>query len=339
MLNLKTAEKPPRRYVRPSAYFRSVGVRALRYFRHHVLLDPTYSVPSQPAPSNEPGGRRVLDGVPVSEQPPPVSKKLPITRVCDFLKSPITHSAITGVALTIALKLLPFEYALPFGGAFGAFYRVLRLRVEELKEQAAVDPMTGLLNRRSFHLILENELSRGERYSLPVTVVMVDIDHFKRFNDTFGHQFGDLVLVELAKLLKEGVRSTDVSSRFITKEAALKHRTAAGNGASGRYGGEEFILSLERCPVGQAAMVMERLRTAVETKLAANVLTTGGATIASTAIPEDFGVTISLGSATYAPGESILTSILIGRADAALYHAKESGRNRSIVWDSSLESH
>jgi diguanylate cyclase (GGDEF)-like protein len=173
----------------------------------------------------------------------------------------------------------------------------LQLR-EQLRQQSIRDPLTGLFNRRYLEETMERELARSARNGQPLAVVAIDVDHFKRFNDTHGHEAGDHVLVELARLLREGVRNTDIACR---------------------YGGEEFVLLMPDSPLSIAIERVEMLRTQVS------------------ALRLQFGagphepVTISIGLAT-APRDGNRADVLLRNADTALYAAKAGGRNRLVVY-------
>ncbi len=163
-----------------------------------------------------------------------------------------------------------------------------------LLELSQTDPLTRLCNRRSLTEILENELDRCRRNATPCSLIMADIDHFKRVNDRYGHQSGDEVLITVADLLREQLRPYDLAAR---------------------YGGEEFCLVLPETSPEQAENVAERIRKRVE-----NYNFSG--------IAADLHLTISLGVASLA-GESTKTEDeLIRLADEALYLAKNNGRNR-----------
>ncbi len=167
----------------------------------------------------------------------------------------------------------------------------------EYKRHASVDGLTGLFNRRRLDEVLPRYLSRAEFEGSSLSVVMVDVDHFKKFNDSYGHQAGDLVLFEVGKLLRERCRPSD----FVA-----------------RYGGEEFTVVLPGAHAHEAQVVAERLRESIEEHV---ITQESGLQLPS--------VTISLGIAQACQGE--LMPAIIGRADKALYRAKESGRNCSII--------
>ena len=163
----------------------------------------------------------------------------------------------------------------------------------KLQELALRDGLTGLLNRRYWESCLEREFARHQRYDNPVSLVIFDIDHFKRVNDTYGHQTGDEVIRETARITSQLVRETDFA---------------------GRYGGEEFVVLLPGTTLDGAAQFAERLRSTIERQQ----LDYQGS-------PLTF--TISLGVATLADDMAGYQALL-ERADKALYQSKEGGRNR-----------
>jgi len=164
---------------------------------------------------------------------------------------------------------------------------------EKLERLATFDPLTGLYNRRAILGKLRELINIANRYKEDFSLIMLDIDHFKKVNDRYGHLTGDEVLEEIATLISRNIRDTDIV---------------------GRYGGEEFIIILPKTTLASAWVVAERLRTIIEQvemkDSAGNV----------------FAITVSQGLAGWERGED--TSSLISRADEALYKAKEKGRNR-----------
>jgi diguanylate cyclase (GGDEF)-like protein len=169
----------------------------------------------------------------------------------------------------------------------------LRLR-EKLRNQSIRDPLTGLFNRRYLEESLELECSRAERSKQPITVVMVDVDHFKRFNDTFGHDAGDLVLKNIGELLRRSIRQGDVACR---------------------YGGEEFMLVFPGTSASEAVDVAERVRE-------------GARRLEIVYRNQALGrITVSLGVAAY-PLAGETPAELIDAADQTLYAAKNAGRDR-----------
>ena len=170
---------------------------------------------------------------------------------------------------------------------------LLRQQNEDLERMSKTDSLTRLPNRRFLMETLEAEICRCQRRGTPFSLVMIDLDYFKKINDTFGHPQGDQVLVELADLLRQHLREYD---------------------SVARYGGEEFALILPATTEEQALIVTERLRQAVQR-------------IAFPAPLAEVSLTISQGIATFrqdTPGDA---EDLLRRADAALYLAKTNGRN------------
>ena len=153
---------------------------------------------------------------------------------------------------------------------------------------AETDPLTGLANRRVFERALEREIARASRTGNPVSLMMLDADQFKQYNDRFGHRAGDELLQSLANALVEHSRAFDTVAR---------------------YGGEEFAVILPECPVEEAHSVAERLR------------------LVSSAVEGRAPVTLSGGVATY-PLHARDGAALIEAADGALYQSKRSGRDR-----------
>lgn len=180
---------------------------------------------------------------------------------------------------------------------------------EETRRLSITDPLTGIGNRRHFIELAQREFQRSHRYQRPLSLIMMDLDHFKVVNDTYGHLVGDKVLQAIAKLCERNLRESDII---------------------GRYGGEEFLILLPETPGNStetetndehtAKAVAERLRKMVES------------TPTQTAQGE-IPITISLGIAELTENVDDLDT-LIDRADQALYQAKQSGRNQSVVWES-----
>jgi two-component system, cell cycle response regulator len=165
---------------------------------------------------------------------------------------------------------------------------------ERLTEQASTDPLTGLANKRHFDQGLDASIEKARLLHRPLSVVMVDVDHFKKFNDTWGHQAGDEVLKQVAVVLRDGCRGSDIAAR---------------------YGGEEFVLILPNANPKNACLVAERIRS----KLEKTVVEFEGNSLSVTA---SFGIA----SLSTKDGEDAAESLL-RRSDGALYRAKERGRN------------
>lgn len=174
--------------------------------------------------------------------------------------------------------------------------RELEQKNKILDNLANLDGLTNIYNHRYFQNVLDQEVNRATRYDNPISLLLADIDFFKKFNDTYGHQVGDFVLVEFARLLKENIRQYDVAAR---------------------YGGEEFVIILPETNSEEAMIVGEKLRKIIaETKLSDQ--------------SESYEVTASFGLASSQPAteDGFTKDVLITRADQALYQAKEKGRNR-----------
>jgi two-component system chemotaxis response regulator CheY len=173
--------------------------------------------------------------------------------------------------------------------------RIINLE-HRIQELANTDTLTGLLNRRAFMKRIMQEISRVQREKNPLSLILIDIDHFKYVNDTYGHQVGDLVLQRFAGQLTTSARPYD---------------------CLGRYGGEEFVVCLPGATGLQAVSVAERIRVQIENM--------------EIMLPDDtrsIRITASFGTACYAAGSVESLDLLIKNADDALYLAKDKGRNR-----------
>jgi diguanylate cyclase (GGDEF)-like protein len=170
-----------------------------------------------------------------------------------------------------------------------------------LHELAITDGLTKLFIHRYFQLRLDDEMKRAIRFKMPLTLVLLDIDHFKKFNDTYGHQVGDKVLKAVATMIKDSVRATDIPCR---------------------YGGEEFSIILAHTNSEQALIFAERLRE----RIAAYVLKNA---------EDELRVTISIGLAEF-PLVASSKEELIRKADQALYASKDAGRNTTTIWQEDM---
>ncbi len=173
----------------------------------------------------------------------------------------------------------------------------------DLERLSITDPLTGLFNRRYFQYRLEQEVERARRQGGPVSVLMIDLDHFKRVNDRHGHRAGDEALRMIGDLLVRELRRPDVCTR---------------------WGGEEFAVILPGTDESGAAVVAKRLLRAIRASARLSAVRIG----VPDGRPETVRVTASLGVAAY-PSEAVATpEQLVQRADAAMYRAKEQGRDR-----------
>jgi len=163
---------------------------------------------------------------------------------------------------------------------------------------STLDRMTRLFIHHYFQIRLLEEMKRSQRYKTPMSIIISDIDHFKNFNDTYGHQQGDIVLKEAAQVFMDQLRKIDLPAR---------------------YGGEEFAVILPETNLEQAGAVAQRLRLAVESHLFPGQ-------------GKPLHVTISLGVAEYDVNRDVDSKSLIDRADRAMYRAKEMGRNRVAIF-------
>lgn len=161
-----------------------------------------------------------------------------------------------------------------------------------IEDMAATDKLTGLLNRQAFSILIDKVFAEYRRNPQPISILLVDVDHFKSINDRFGHAGGDRILHQIASSLQEGLRASDIAIR---------------------WGGEEFLIVLKGSALEQAQRVAEQLRLKIEQAQ-------------FSAAAQAVSVTLSIGVSQYDGAESC--EELIGRADAALYAAKNGGRNR-----------
>jgi len=188
--------------------------------------------------------------------------------------------------------LVPAAAAITLVSLTALGIKALSAREHRLRQQASVDPLTGLLNRRSFLELSSKEEARSRRRDYELAVLMVDIDHFKRINDTYGHASGDAVIRALAEMCGRALRPSDIVAR---------------------YGGEEFVISLPETGLEPARLVADRLRQSVSDA----TVTADGAAIR---------FAVSIGIAICSRGSSLATAMR--SADEALYVAKRNGRNR-----------
>jgi diguanylate cyclase (GGDEF)-like protein len=172
-----------------------------------------------------------------------------------------------------------------------------------LYEMATLDRKTGLYNHGFFQNRLVEEMERAERYKTDLSLMILDLDHFKKVNDTHGHVVGDEVLIQTAHTIKDQVRTFDIPARF---------------------GGEEFTVILPETDGEKSCIVAERLRKAVEKQ-------------SFTSSKGSFSVTASIGVTTFRHSVSLTEDVFIEYADRALYNAKKSGRNRVVQFEEIAE--
>lgn len=224
--------------------------------------------------------------------------------------SPLVHLLNNGhINLPDAMLSLPISLCLLLG-MYQLNKMLLDLQAKNfiLDQLSKVDSLTGALSRRETFSRAEIEIKRSLRTGYEISFLMLDIDHFKKVNDRYGHLIGDAVLVNLVKCCQEQLREIDVF---------------------GRVGGEEFFIVLPEGSTEEALQVAERLRRCVE--------------LATTSVDQvkAVSITISLGIATFSPryvGETDPTTILkrfVKMSDDAMYQAKSEGRNRTIAWKES----
>ncbi len=226
--------------------------------------------------------------------------------VKNFIALPLSSSNNKMSALLITINksggFTPDDEDTLFNFAFQAF-QALALH-EEIARLAVTDGLTGLYNHRAFQEKLSEEANRAERYFKTFSLIMLDIDHFKSFNDIYGHQTGDLALKEISKIIRNELRTVDFPAR---------------------YGGEEFILILPETSVDGALIVAERIRNAVAEHPFTST-SEGG---------ERLLLNISAGVACY-PDDAASKEDLIKKADQALYFAKDKGRNTVCTYQETI---
>jgi diguanylate cyclase (GGDEF)-like protein len=202
----------------------------------------------------------------------------------EYLVKPVNPAELT-VRLKTARRIIDLE-------------RSLKKSMEEIRALSLKDPLTGVFNRRHLDERLPQEIKRSYRFRRPLSILMIDIDHFKSVNDNYGHQVGDLVLKAVTEALTKNIR---VEVDWIA-----------------RYGGEEFVVVLPETPPEGMTVVAERLRQILSSL---RIKYDGG----------ELGITASFGAANHTPVRqtpSITSMELIDLADRCMYKSKESGRNR-----------
>jgi diguanylate cyclase (GGDEF)-like protein len=205
---------------------------------------------------------------------------------------------LTSAAAQVSAGDLPVELPAGGGGEVGYLTQVFNTMVDslrkyhdELERLSTTDTLTGLSNRRHLMNLLAQEIERAKRADRPFSILMLDVDHFKKYNDTHGHQAGDEVLARIGTVLRKSIRPYDCAAR---------------------YGGEEFLVMLSATALDPATESAERIRKQVRAEQF-----------------EAESVTISIGVAEY-PSHGDAAKSVIGEADAALYQAKRAGRDRVV---------
>jgi diguanylate cyclase (GGDEF)-like protein len=227
---------------------------------------------------------------------------LPVAYASYFLRKAEAAVVIVAAAAgSVALGAGPVTAfgVLAVGGLVGLQRANVNRLIWKLSDAAVTDELTGLLNRRGFHDLIETELERARRSGQPLSLIVGDLDHFKALNDRFGHAAGDRALEQLALILQTAKRRIDTAARI---------------------GGEEFAVVLPDSDHHAAYILAERMRREVR----------------ETFMYEPYELTISLGVATF-PLHGITVDALVEQADQALYAAKALGRDRSVVWGEDLD--
>lgn len=189
-------------------------------------------------------------------------------------------------------------------GKLISFYEYTKEKrlIDELEKRAALDGLTGIYNRQYFDQLVTKEMSRCQRYGGNLSLVMLDLDGFKRINDMFGHAAGDLALISTAKTLRDNLRLSDILARF---------------------GGEEFLILLPQTGLPAAIILSERLKLALETQEIQYK-------------ENSFTVKASFGVTSMNAGDKLSAETFYRQADIAMYSAKESGGNRVTIFDTSI---
>lgn len=201
-----------------------------------------------------------------------------------LLSSPSLNVSSTNTALQFTLSNIAYLSLL-------YLFAYLRRHYAQMHQMAHTDALTSLTNRRAMQIKLDNELERARRYNRPFAVLLADLDHFKRINDTYGHSVGDQVLREAAGRLLQHLRESD---------------------SLARWGGEEFLVLAPETDLQQAHHLAQRLLEAIRETPMSGV-----------------HVTLSLGVACYREGDSV--AVILSRADEAMYRAKAAGRNQVVL--------
>lgn len=192
----------------------------------------------------------------------------------------------------------------------------VRGREERLREMVVRDGLTNLYNRHYFHFRLNSEIQRAKRYGRTVSLLILDLDNFKRFNDRHGHLAGDALLRAVSEVIQANIRRSDREPTYEVDIAC-------------RYGGEEFAVILPEAAGFQGSVAAERLRASIEKKGAIQVAERIRSEIERARV-EGMGVTVSIGVSSY-PDHGVEVEGLIRAADEAMFAAKQAGKNRVAV--------
>ncbi|MDD4957416.1 MAG: GGDEF domain-containing protein [Candidatus Omnitrophica bacterium] len=201
---------------------------------------------------------------------------------------------------------------------FREYSAVIEHEKRKAEYRAVHDGLTGLYTQKYFKEFLQREVTRSQRYKRPISLIMCDIDHFKKFNDTYGHLCGDMVLKTVSGIVSTDVRSSDIVAR---------------------YGGEEFAILLVESSMEHASAVATRLRQLTERAI--DIAERIKSDVEHTAIQFDHTqvhVTMSMGVSSYNGHEDYKAEYLISEADHALYESKEKGRNLITIFDPTTKS-
>ncbi len=204
-----------------------------------------------------------------------------------------------GASDCVSFDIQTAELSARLGGHLKRWQRLLELREskDQLQKMALTDPLTGLGNRATFDMSIKQAAARTQRFGYPYSLLLIDLDHFKNFNDCYGHQAGDKILQKVAKVISDCARDADISCR---------------------YGGEEFAVILPDTEGGNAEVLAERIHKRI-------------AKLSRQRRHQRLPVTVSIGISC-AEKKSANPARIIEQADRALYRAKENGRNRTEIY-------
>ncbi len=218
----------------------------------------------------------------------------------DFVAPVTMNGNVVGI-LVVASSIVQSRDEIPFvsmiAELLGNAYKHTT-EIESVEHSASIDPLTKLFTRGHFAQRFEMEIRRAKNYAHPLSLFLLDIDHFKNINDTHGHSAGDIILLNLGEIVRQSVRSSDIAARF---------------------GGEEFVVLMMSAGKEQALNMAENMRNIVEST-----------EFRIPGLQSPLKVTISGGVATY-PADGDSTTDLLRKADESLYKAKQTGRNRIVV--------